>query len=78
MDTRRSAFYIALMQELLTSMNNWYGADNWDHERFGPYRSTFKSEAVTTFNELFSGRAAIVPTHVNRLLIQGLSDLAGC
>ena len=51
--TSRSKFVIALMQELMTGMNNWYGSENWDQERFGAYKSSFKREAITKLNELF-------------------------
>lgn len=75
MTTSRSRFLIALMQELMSSMNNWYGSENWDHERFGTYRSSFKREAVTKLNELFKGKASIVPTNLDRTLIQELSSI---
>lgn len=73
MDTSRTRFFIALMQELMFSMNNWYGHENWDHERFGPYRSSLKREAITRLNELFDGRIAIVPANISRGLVQDLS-----
>jgi len=63
------------MQELMLSMNNWYGSENWDHERFGPYKSSFKREAVTKLNELFSGRIAIVPANITRELVHNLSNI---
>jgi FkbM family methyltransferase len=75
MNTSRSRFLIALMQELMVSMNNWYGSENWDHERFGPYKSSFKREALSKLNELFSGRIAIVPSNINRGLVQNLSSM---
>ena len=75
MDRSNSRFLIALMQELMTSMNNWYGSENWDYERFGTYKSSFKREAVTRLNELFSGRLAIVPTDINRVVVQNLAGL---
>jgi FkbM family methyltransferase len=52
---------IALMHELAGNMTNCYGADNWDAERFGPYKSTFKSSLVSKLNGLLAGRLAIVP-----------------
>src|SRR5260370_24968901 len=67
-----SSFLIALTQELMGSMNNWYGSENWDYERFGPYESSLKSKAISRLNELFSGTIAIVPANVNRGLIENL------
>lgn len=52
---------IALMRELAANMTNCYGSDNWDAERFGPYKSTFKSSLVSRLNGLLAGRLAIVP-----------------
>lgn len=75
MNTSRSRFLIALMQELMFSMNNWYGSENWDHERFGAYRSSFKRETITKLNEVFSGRIAIVPANINRGMVQELSSI---
>ncbi len=75
MNTNSSRFLIALMQELMLSMNNWYGSENWDHERFGPYKSSFKRETVTRLNELFNGKLAIVPIDINRGLVQDLSGM---
>jgi FkbM family methyltransferase len=49
------------MQELMTSMNNWYGSENWDAERFGPYHSSIKDSAVSKFNQFFRGNFGIVP-----------------
>ncbi|HEU0252017.1 MAG TPA: FkbM family methyltransferase [Pyrinomonadaceae bacterium] len=61
MSSNRSAFMIALMHELAGSMTNCYGSDNWDAERFGPYKSTLKSSLVAKLNALLAGRVAIVP-----------------
>ena len=75
MDRSSSRFLVALMQELMSNMNNWYGSENWDYERFGTYKSSLKRETVTKLNELFSGRIAIVPTDINREAVQNLSGL---
>lgn len=76
MNPGESAFVIALMQELMTSMSNWYGPENWDAERFGPYQSSgFKSSMVTKFNELFSGKVAVLPVNTIQLQIQSLSRI---
>jgi len=56
-------------------MSNWYGSENWDHERFGAYRSSFKREAITRLNALFSKRIAIVPANINRELVQNVSSI---
>ena len=57
----KSDFTIALMNELTSSMTNCYGQDNWDPERFGPYKSTLKSSLIAKLNGLLAGRLAIVP-----------------
>jgi FkbM family methyltransferase len=61
MNSNRSAFLIALMQELMSSMTNCYGSENWDSDRFGPYVSTLKSSLVAKLNGLIGERVAIVP-----------------
>jgi len=71
------------MDELTNSMTNCYGSDNWDAERFGPYKSTLKSSLLSKLNALLAGRLAIVPlTNAPRLdwekferSVEGLSDL---
>lgn len=71
----RPAFSIALMQELLRSMPNWYGSDNWDSEVFGSYKSSFKSLLLTKFNESFSRRKfTIFPKHIDAQ-IQKISSI---
>src|SRR5437867_10306597 len=85
MNTGDPAFLIAWMQELMASTNNWYGGENWDPERFGPYQSSFKHSVVSKFNELFSGKIAMVPMgyeqikNVSRIsdLLEGLTSLYG-
>lgn len=74
---------IALMNELTRSMTNCYGSDNWDSERFGPYKSTLKSSLISKLNGLLAGSLAIVPlTNVPNLdweklnrSVEGLSAL---
>lgn len=73
MNTSDPAFLTAWLQELMASMNNWYGAENWDPERFGPYQSSFKHSVVSKFNELFSGKIAMVP--VGYAQINGVSGI---
>jgi FkbM family methyltransferase len=75
MNPNESAFLIALIQELMASMNNWYGSENWDAERFGPYQSSFRSSIVTKLNEFFSGKIAIVPVHSSQYQIENLSGI---
>ena len=61
MSLNKTDFMIALMNELTSSMTNCYGSDNWDAERFGPYKSTFKSSLISKLNGLLAGSLAIVP-----------------
>jgi FkbM family methyltransferase len=76
MNAGGSAFQIALTLELMSSMNNWYGVENWDYERFGPYQSTIKTAAVTRLNKLFSGKLAFVPARYDPAVIGRMSALA--
>ncbi|MCA1632232.1 MAG: FkbM family methyltransferase [Acidobacteria bacterium] len=72
----KPAFVIALMQELMGDMINWYGPDNWDAERFGAYKSSLKGSLLANFNKLFSSKVAIVPSDVSQQL-QNVSRLEG-
>jgi len=83
----KSAFSVALTQELVRNLANWYGSDNWDSDRFGPHRESFKDWVITKLNQLFSGRAAIIRRRdFDRLILnaskvqdsfEGLSSLYG-
>lgn len=75
MNTNNSKFLIALMQELMKNMNNWYGAENWDADLFGPYETTYKSATVSKLNEVFSNRLAILPLRWNQTPIQNVSRI---
>jgi len=61
MSSSGSAFIVALMREVTSNMTNCYGAENWDSERFGPYKSSFKSSVLSKLNGLLAGRVAVVP-----------------
>ena len=61
-----SSFTLALTQELMSSVTNWYGADNWDAERFGAYQSSLKSSLLARFNKMFPGGIAVVPRDITR------------
>ena len=53
------------MRELVSDATNWYGSDNWDADRFGPYRTSIKGEVARKINQKFSKRMAIVPLSIN-------------
>ena len=76
MNADRSSFSLALTQVLMGSMTNWYGADNWDYERFGPHKASFKSFLISKLNELSSRRVSIVPRDVSHELVN-LSAIQG-
>jgi len=61
MSTSKTAFSVALMQELIGSMPNWYGSDNWEPEMFGTPAASLKNWLVTKFNAAFAGRMAMIP-----------------
>jgi FkbM family methyltransferase len=63
MSSSGSAFMIALMRELTSNMTNCYGSENWDAERFGPYKSSFRSSLLSKLNGLLAGRVAVVPVN---------------
>ena len=75
MNAGESEFQTALIQELIINTNNWFGAENWDQERFGPYKFSFKGSALSTLNRLFSGKLAILPSNAWRGLVKNLSSL---
>jgi FkbM family methyltransferase len=58
----RAQFFVALTAELMSDMSNWYGAENWDADRFGPLQRSLKSSLITKFNKWFSAKAAFVPS----------------
>ena len=76
MNTSRSEFLAALMQELIVNLNNCYGPENWDPERFGAYKASFKSSMVIKLNKLLRGKVAIVPADSNGDLIQSIARIA--
>lgn len=57
----KPAFFSALATELMDGMTHWHGADNWDAERFGPYRTTLRSSVVTMVNRRLLRVGSIVP-----------------
>src|ERR1043166_1146537 len=68
MSSSGSAFMIALMRELTSNITNCYGSENWDAERFGPYKSSFKSSLLSKLNGLLAGRVAVVPLNNTPLI----------
>lgn len=83
MSIDKSEFSIALMQELMLSSNNWFGADNWDFDRFGEYKTSTKSWLITVANKLLRGKVSLVPNWSHSIqsissiqhLIEGFSRL---
>jgi FkbM family methyltransferase len=61
----------------MASMNNWYGKENWDAERFGPHKSSWKAALVTKFNELFSWKVTLLPAGSRQQEIEKVSRLEG-
>ena len=45
-----SGFYAALTGELVRSAQNLFGSENWDEERFGPYRNDAIASLLAAFN----------------------------
>src|ERR1700730_14202867 len=62
MNGSSSAFPVGLMEELVGSMNNWYGSENWDADRFGAYRSSLKNTVLAKCSRVFPESVALVPT----------------
>ena len=65
MNRADSRFPTALRQELTASMNNLYGAENWDADRFGPYQNSLKKSLASKFNKLLPGGLAIMTPNVS-------------
>lgn len=57
----KSAFWIALTQELMRSLPNCYGVDNWDTERFGSCKSSLKNRLIRKLNDAFCSIFTVVP-----------------
>jgi FkbM family methyltransferase len=72
----KSAFWVELTQELMRSVSNWYGADNWDADRFGSHKSSLRNWLMTKLNEVFRGKISIVPGDIEHKiqLVVGLQD----
>src|SRR5260370_178879 len=68
-------FLVALMRELVANINNWYGRDNYDSDRFGPYKVSFRDRMITRINGLLSGKIAVVPTSANEAVIQKIATI---
>ena len=49
-----SNFTAALVRELLKNVNNYYGKDNWDSFRFGPYPSSRGETFIAYLNRLLA------------------------
>lgn len=45
-------FSTALMQELINNIDNFYGIDNWDYERFDRYKNRFATSMFVGMNTL--------------------------
>jgi FkbM family methyltransferase len=54
-------FLPALAVELMDAMTHWYGSDNWDSERFGPFEASLKSSVVTKLNSWLARSGSVVP-----------------
>ncbi len=55
-----SSFTAALVQELLKSLKNAYGEDNWDSFRFGPYPSSRGEMLVAYLNKFLARKKAVL------------------
>src|ERR1044072_8415644 len=68
MRSRGSAFLIALMREISSNITNCYWSESVDAERFGPYKSSFKSSLLSKLNGLLAGRVPVVPLNNTPLI----------
>ena len=74
-ESNGSKFFVALSQELMAGMNCWHGAENWDEERFGPYRKSFKSAVLDRVNKILSERFVFIPVRATVPEIQKIDRL---
>jgi FkbM family methyltransferase len=51
----RPDFYLRITMELLDSQTNWFGAENWDDMRFGPYADNLPNNTDQDFLSFFQG-----------------------
>ncbi len=61
----KSTFSIALMQELLRDIYNYYGSENWDFDRFGMLKQSFRENILSKINSRPIKRIAILPRNIN-------------
>ncbi len=84
MNNDSSEFMSALTRELIANKNNWYGRENHDPDRFGPYESSILAATAGRLKALFSRRAAVLPTVANERLFKNigvtepLDEMASC
>ncbi|SRR5258707_2879768 len=85
MNNGNSEFLAALTQELIASRNNWYGRENHDFDRFGPYEPSTLDKTPGRLSGLFSGKAAVGSAVANEVSIQSMAaicdpvaELASC
>jgi FkbM family methyltransferase len=71
-----SKFLTVLMRDLVSSLPNWYGASNWDEERFGPHRESFKDwifAQLSRLNKFLPGNILIINRKDIKHLVHSLS-----
>lgn len=61
----KSTFSIALMQELVRDVYNYYGSENWDSDRFGKHNQSLIANILSKINYLLRRRIAILPRNIN-------------
>ncbi len=69
MNNGNSEFLAALTQELIASRNNWYGRENHDFDRFGPYEPS-TLDKMPGLSGLFSGKAVVGSAVANEVSLQ--------
>jgi len=71
-----SKFLTVLVRDLISSLPNWYSAGNWDEERFGPHRESFKGwifAQLSRLNKFLPGNILIINRKDIKHLVHSLS-----
>jgi len=72
----KSNFYFALLQELMTNLNNWYGKENWDLDGSLMPKKTLRDIILTDkFKKFLSKKGVILPRHINRRIQNMLNTI---
>jgi FkbM family methyltransferase len=73
-----ATFSKLLMQELISSLGNWYGSDNWDVDRFGARKDSIGDwliKQLRRYRRVLPGRPVVIPGIDIHRWLHALSEL---